>query len=71
VYLCKDHSHHVHYVVRSHDRGTDQVDLLLMIIVNGQTKTLIVFGDVSQNDFQMFMAFMAHAIAQFHGGTSA
>ncbi len=37
-----------------------------MIIVNGKTKTLVVFGDVSQNDFQMFMAQMAHAINEHH-----
>jgi len=42
-----------------------------MIIVNGQTKTLVVFGEVSPNDFQIFMAQMAHAINQHNGGAPA
>lgn len=33
-----------------------------MIIVNGRINTLVIFGDVSQQDFQMFMVRMAHAI---------
>ncbi|ARB06060.1 hypothetical protein FDH38_gp006 [Dinoroseobacter phage vB_DshS-R5C] len=39
-----------------------------MIIVNGKTQTLVVFGEVSQNDFLKFMAQMQHAIYQHKGG---
>jgi len=41
-----------------------------MIIVNGLTKTLVVFGDVSQNDLQQFMALMTHAIHMHQNGES-
>lgn len=37
-----------------------------MIIVNGKTKTLFVFGDVTQEQFQTFMAHMGAAIAKWH-----
>jgi len=42
-----------------------------MIIVNGQTKSLVIFGEVTPNDFQKFMAQMAHAISLHNGGDPA
>lgn len=37
-----------------------------MIIANGQTKTLVMFGTVTQEQFQTFMAQMGAAIAKWH-----
>lgn len=37
-----------------------------MIIANGQTKTLVVFGSVSPEDFHKFMTQMSQAIAKWH-----
>jgi hypothetical protein len=33
-----------------------------MIIVNGLTNSLVIFGNVSPNDFQLFMAQIHHAV---------
>lgn len=37
-----------------------------MIIVNGQTKTLVVFGEVKPQDYQEFMELMAYSIMKWH-----
>jgi hypothetical protein len=37
-----------------------------MIIANGQTKTLVAFGNVTQEQFHQFMAQMGGAIAKWH-----
>ncbi|AWY09368.1 hypothetical protein vBRpoPV13_11 [Ruegeria phage vB_RpoP-V13] len=37
-----------------------------MIIVNGKTKTVVVFGDVSPQAFQLFMGQMSMAISKWH-----
>ena len=37
-----------------------------MIIANGKTKTLVVFGNVTPQQFQTFMAQMGAAIAKWH-----
>lgn len=37
-----------------------------MIIANGQTKTLVVFGNVTPQQFQTFMQQMAYAISKWH-----
>jgi len=46
-------------------------EVLIMIIVNGQTKSLVIFGEVTPNDFEKFMAQMAYAISLHHGGDPA
>ncbi|CBW47003.1 hypothetial protein [Roseovarius Plymouth podovirus 1] len=42
-----------------------------MIIVNGLTRSLVVFGNVSHNDFQLFMAQMQHAVNLHKGDDPA
>lgn len=37
-----------------------------MIIVNGKNHTMLVMGDVSQEQFQKFMNHMLYAIKKWH-----